>query len=182
MCGTEPLHAGCTEQVDAIVGNEAQLLDSRAHMKAQLLKFNEAPPLVWAELEILPLLIHLLLFAIDHLLYFLGLLVNVYRLAGADSLRVAELGRCIAQHIVKGVDVAVRRQAQRVCRLRVPSRYRLAVDLLDAGHFNRDGVANLRPRLGHELLEIARHGGGDVWEGGGGEVNRDRNGREHDKE
>jgi hypothetical protein len=170
MGGAQPLHAGRAEQVDAVVGNETHVLHGGADVDAQLLELDEAPPLVRAELEVLPLLVHLLLLAVDHLLDLLGLLVDRDDLAGADSFRVAELGRRIAQHIVERLDVVVGRQAQRVGRLCISARDRLAVDFREAGHLGGEGVVDLGPRLGHELLEIAWHGGGGVCEGGAGEV------------
>lgn len=75
--------------MDPVLGSQAQLLQARTQRKSQLLELDEAGVLVRTELVVLPLLVHLLLLAVNHLLDLLRLLVQVDDFAMADSLGVA---------------------------------------------------------------------------------------------
>lgn len=150
----EPLHARSSEQVQAVVGLEAEVGEGRADGQGHLLKLDEALVAVRAELEVLPLLVHLLLLAVDHLFDLLGLLVHIHNLARTDSLCVAKLGSRVAQHIVQRLDALLGRPQEAILGRVVAARYRFAFRLLHAGSFAcvRPGARCLG--LGRKLLEV----------------------------
>ena len=154
------MHARGGEQVEPVLRVEAQRLQARAYCERHLLKLDEALVLVRAELEVLPLLVDLLLLAIDHLLDLLGLLMYVDDATRTDCLCIAVLGGCVSQHVVQCLYVVVGLQYQTVFRGQVTTRHRLALDLLCIRSFARVGPRPVVLGLGHQLLEVLRHLGG----------------------
>lgn len=169
--GGQPLHARGSEQVQAVVRLVAEMGEGRSHSKDHLLELDEALVAVGAELEVLPLLVHLLLLAIDHLLDLLCLFVDVDNLARTHALCVAKLSGRVAEHIVQCVDALLRCHYETVLGDEVATRYRLALRLLNTGHLACVRPTARRLSLGREFLEVLRrHDGGYGLCGGWGKV------------
>lgn len=127
----QPLHTRGSKQVHTVVGLVAEVGKSRSHSQSHLLELDKTLVTIGAQLEVLPFLVHLLLPAINHLLDFLRLFVNVDDFARTNSLCVAKLGGRVAQDIVQCFDALLRRVSQTILRHEIAAWYRLALRLLD---------------------------------------------------
>ena len=101
----EPVLACRGEDVDTVALVEAEGAQTGANVESALLILLEGNELVVAELEVGPVLVHLALLAIHHLLDLLGLDMRVYELAGAHALRVAIGKGSPLDELVDGIDL-----------------------------------------------------------------------------
>jgi hypothetical protein len=158
--GGQPLHARRGKKMHPVFWLQAQLLDGRADCKSHLLELDEALVSVRAKLKVVPVLIDLLLLAVDHLLDLLRLGDLVDDAARADGLCVAKLCRGVAHDLVHGGDIGRWRGLEAVFGGQVAARYRLALDLLCACCLCRVGTSPGGLGLGRPLLEVLSHGTG----------------------
>lgn len=158
MCHSEPLGAGSSEDVYFVLGREAQVPQTRTDIVCKLLKLDKANVLVWRQLEVGPILVDLLLLAIDHLLDLFRLDVRVDDFAGAHGLCVAKLCGSILEELVEGANVVGRLQFEGIFGLCIPARNGLARDLLDASYLDRHDASLDGSRLRVDLLGVLRHG------------------------
>lgn len=162
-------------QVDATVLLETELAQTSAELETELLVLEEGLVGVPAHLKVGPLLVDLLLDAIDDLLDLLVLDVGLDQLPAADSLRIAEQAGRAAEVIVGGRDVLGRAQDETVLRRRVSAGDGLALDGLVARRLDREGALLDHARLD---VEVALRHLGDRWLSleveGEGERNRSR--------
>lgn len=159
MRGCEPLHASRPKNVQSVLRNETQRLQAGAYSESHGLELDEALVLVRAELKVLPLLVDLLLLAIDHLLHLLGFLMDVHDAARANSLCVAKFARRVTQNVKDGLDAFLGRHLEALLGDQIAARYCLAIDFLHAFSLDSIWARSVGPSLGHQLLEILRHGG-----------------------
>jgi len=134
--------------VNPAVFLEAELAQTAAKLQAELLVLEECLVGVATLLKVSPLLVHLLLNAIDHLLDLLVLRVQLDQLAGGDSLAVSIQASGTAKVIICGRNILRRAQDQTVLRGWVPTGNGLSFDGLVAGRLDREGAL-----LGHARLD-----------------------------
>lgn len=166
MCRCQPLHTGGSEQMQSVLGFEAERVKARANSKSHGLKLNKALVLVRAELKVLPLLVHFLLFAVNHLLHLLRLLVYIDDATSADRLGIAILARGVAQDVIEGLDAGLWGHLEPIFGSDVTARYGLAIDFLCALRFACIWTRPVVLCLRHQLLQVLRHGDGCEWEAG----------------
>lgn len=162
-------------EMDLIILLRTQLAQSTTQLQGQLFILDKTHIRIAAHFEIGPLLINLLLGAVDDLLDLLVLDVGLDQLPAADSLRIAEQAGRAAEVIVGGRDVLGRAQDETVLRRRVSAGDGLALDGLVARRLDREGALLDHARLD---VEVALRHLGDRWLSleveGEGERNRSR--------
>ena len=145
----EPVLACRGEDVDTVAGVEAKGAQTGADVEGALLILLEGDELVVAELEVGPVLVHLALLTIHHLLDLLGLDMRVYELAGAHALRVAIGKGSPLDELVDGSDLltdGLLLAESPVCGL--------VVEAVDAGRSAADRSLSLDGRLAGDIESI----------------------------
>lgn len=110
-----------------IVLLESKVSQARRSGQSQLLVLNETHILVAAELKVGPLLVDLLLFAVNHLLDFLVLNMRLDDSPRPNSLRITELGGRSSEVLVDCADFCRWLSDKFISSMPVASRYRLAL-------------------------------------------------------
>ncbi len=139
---SQPVGTGGSKDVYSIALDHAKLPQTGAHVEAQCLIVVEGDVLVGAELEVGPGLVYFLLFAIDHLLDLLGLLVCTDEAPRAHTLGIAILGDTHAHEFIGSGNVIGGFCDQAILGQRMASRLRLTLDFGRAGGFDREGAAH----------------------------------------
>ena len=134
----QPVGAGGSEDVHAVVLDQTQLPEARPDLGHQGLILVEAHELIGAELEVRPLLVNLLLLAIDDLLDLLRLLVGLEQLPRPKGLCVAKLLGAGQDDVEDGRDLFVRPVDQLVNSMGIPPGNGLAVHLRGPGHLETE--------------------------------------------
>jgi hypothetical protein len=147
-----------TVKVDSAVLLEAELAKTTTELQTELLVLEEALVGVPTHLKVSPLLVDLLLDAINDLLDLLVLDMCLDQLATANSFGVAKDAGRSAKVVVGRRDIFGRTQDKTILGRGVPTRDSLAGDRFIAGGFDGEG-----PLLGHARLDVEvalRHAGG----------------------
>ena len=134
--GSEPVRVCGSVQVHAVVGLHAQGAQATTEVACASLVLAEGVVLVARQLVVLPLLLDLLLLAVDGLLDHLGLLVHLDELTLARGLCIAELLGRRADDFPDGVDAGRGDGHEAVLGAVVPPGDGLAILLHRAGHLD----------------------------------------------
>lgn len=144
-------------EMNSVARREAQLPQTGADRQSQLLELDKSVEAVSAHLEVGPLLLRLLLLAVDHFFNLLHLIMHLDKLARADKLGVAIFVGGIFEDVRNDGDLVKGASSELVFGLDVTPRYRLAVDLLVARSFDGEGAAVVASCLRMKGPEIRRH-------------------------
>jgi hypothetical protein len=135
---------------------QTQLAQPSTKLQDKLLKLDERQVGVATQLKIGPLLVDLLLDAVDHLLDLLVLDVGAEDATGADAFGIAKEPGAALQDVKDGHDVVGGARDELVLALGDAARNGLALDGLVAGRLDGKGAA-----LGHsrqEEVPVGSHG------------------------
>lgn len=155
--GGQPVGAGGRKDVHAVLLDQAQLPQAGADLADQLEVVVEAHVLIGAQLKVRPLLVDLLLLAIDDLLDLLRLLMGLEELSRAESLCIAKFLGAGQDDVEDGRNVIGRAVDELVDGVGVASGDGLAIDLGAAGHLETEG--RLVGDLGLQNSVFQRHVG-----------------------
>jgi hypothetical protein len=144
--GCEPVRVCGGVQVHAVASLHAQGAEAATDVTSAGLVLAKGVELVGRELVVLPLLLDLLLDAVDGLLDHLGLLVHLHQLTLTGGLCIAKLLAGRTDDVPDGVDAGRRGGDQAIFGAVIAPGDGLAVLLLYAGHL--DGERRLLDTLG----------------------------------
>jgi hypothetical protein len=152
------MSTGSSEDVYAVALDHAKLPVASTDLQRQLFILGEAQVFVRAQLEICPLLVNLLLLTVHDLLNFLGLLVSLEELSGAESLRIAILLGAALDDVEDRGDVWRWSILEPIYARGMHSRNSLAIDMLVALSLDTEGRLMVGIDLGLYDSVLERHG------------------------
>ncbi len=142
---TQPVKTSGGKDMDSITLDHPEFSQARTDIQSQFLELIITDVIVGAKLEEGPVLVDLLLYAIDYLLNLLSFLVSADQTSRAHSPRVAKLGHAHAEKLISGGDIVGGCHDKAIFGQRVSPRDGLAFNRFCSRYF--DGERWLRRGL-----------------------------------